>query len=747
MSRTLGLLVLAVPIALLAPTADPPQATVGIDAIADAVRTQEHLLLNLQVAGHRDWEIWNQDTAEWVYGGEADFRAWLTGEPASKVRIDYARQITTWVDGPAPFGENSYRLAFDGQVSKRLQTRIGVAGAPSDVLVGELTPGPPQALGGNGGFESGWRFLAPGASPNEAEGIRFSDYLLAARTYAPRLDIFETEVDRARCVAVRVGEPGGQQRAFYFDASKGYALVGGEFRFANGAVGERWTAHELRLLVDGVYFPTFVTRELFRSDGRPRERSTLHASEITANDPAWTDEIFDPPWPAGTVVNDKIAGAVYQIAPGTEQMEAAVDEQIGELLDKTRPPASARDEPKGASRGAPEDVRVLTPQPQPAPTSAEGNARPQATSRPTSRPTDLLVYSPRKAQPEGTRDVRVVAPQAPKDFAPARSHSSEVLVVLLGAGALAVIGVLVLRGKRPGPLVILLCVGLSRSSALDQRLLALSLPQLGQQKLTNCGLNAAIFVCRHFGTPSAVDELAEDLCIGEHHERAASLLALKRAFLHRGLSVEGYRDARIEEIASALDGASLWLLHVNRMPESPGHFYVVGGRDGEQICWIDPSVWRRWLSPAELAAELEGKFDGWCLRIGPPEERPRASLPAGEARLVAWFPQRVNLGMILPEHASRTPITVTFVADAHAPVQLSGCTDGLQLARECVDREAGVAGEFSETRTYSFRLRERGVGPVEETLTFRSTGRGAQPIVVPVHGLVRVAPAEGGDIP
>jgi hypothetical protein len=317
--------------------------------------------------------------------------------------------------------------------------------------------------------------------------------------------------------------------------------------------------------------------------------------------------------------------------------------------------------------------------------------------------------------------------------------------VLLGAGALVIVAVVLARGRRAGPLILLMCVGLSRSNAGDDRLLPLSLPQLGQQKLSNCGLNAAVFVCRHFQVPSAVDALAAELAVGDYHQRPASLLALKQVFVARGLSVEAYRDARIEEIASALDGASLWLLHVTRSPESAGHFYILAGQDPERICWVDPVSSREWTSSTSLAAKLEGQFSGWCLRIGPPESNVVASQPVADSAVVVWFPEHVNLGLILPEQVSRTSVTITFVVAAHGGVYLTGCTDGLELARECTDRQSGPGAEFSETKTYSFRLRQRAVGPIDEALMFRTTVRDRGPIVIPLRGHVR-APADRAEV-
>ncbi len=313
MFRSIAVSMVMATIRLCAAAADAPQADLpDTQTIASAVRTQEELLVNLQVAAHRNSEQWDEATGEWNYSGESDLRVWLTGEPGSKVRIDYDRQVTRWIDGPAPFGEDSYRIAFNGQVTKRLQTRIGVAGAPSAVLTGELTAGASAEVEANGGTESGWRFCALGASPNEKQGIRFSEYLSLLPQGRMRTEVFSAETPQGQAVGLRVEEPNGQQRIFYFDPGRAFALVAEEFRFPNGALGSRWTVAELQCVAPGLYFPTQVVRELFTGHGRPRERSTFSASQIIANDPAWTDEVFDPPWPPGTVINDKIAGTVYR---------------------------------------------------------------------------------------------------------------------------------------------------------------------------------------------------------------------------------------------------------------------------------------------------------------------------------------------------------------------------------------------------------------------------------------------------
>jgi hypothetical protein len=727
-------------------TDDSAERMPDLLTIASAVRAQEGLLLNLQVAVHRDWERWSDDAGEWTYAGEADLRAWLTGESNSKVRIDCEREVIQWVDGPAPFSENSYRVSFNGQATKRLQTRTGVAGSPSDVLTGELTAGPAPDMEDNGGAQTGWQFTPLGVRRNEP----LSDYLTALADGRLSVQVLRGEVGRGPSVAVRVHEPDGQQRTFHFDPESGYALVGAEFRFPNGALGERWTAHELGYLAPGFYYPTVVVRELFTGEGSPRERSTFYASEIVANDPAWTDDVFDPEWPPGTVVNDKIAGTVYQVGPSPQQLQAAVDEQIGSLLAEMRPqrPTPSHPDQIQATIAAQEPA---SPPPASRPAPPAPATKPVA--RPSTRPTtqsarDEGLYAVKSPKPaHDDRDTLVSAPQTPSDSPPPRSQYPELLIVLLGAGALAVVAVVLAKGKRAGPLVLLICAGLPRSAAGDDRLLPLSLPQLGHQKLNNCGLNAAVFVCRHFQVPSAVDALAAELGVGNYYQRPASLLGLKQVFTARGLSVEAYRDARFEEVANALDGTALWLLHVNKSPESLGHFYILAGQDPSRICWIDPVRTCEWTSSTNLTVELEGKFQGWCLRIAPPEPGACALRLVNDTSGVAWFPDRVNLGVVTPEQVSRATVTIAFVVADRAAVCLTACTDGLELARECIERESRCGTEFSETRTYSFRLRERGVGPIDEALTFRSTPRDQSPIVIPVRGRVRVPPVESVPVP
>ncbi len=719
-----------------------------VRTIASAVRAQEDLLLNLRVSAHHDWERWDSETGLWAYAGEADVQAWLTGEPG-KVRLDYERRITPWVDGLGPFAEGSSRIAFNGQASKRLETRVGVADSASSVLTGELTAGVPPDVANNAGFQAGWQFSALGASPNWDDGVRFSDYLVLAEAHAPRVDVLAEEAGGNECVAVRVEEPNGQQRIFIFDPVRAYALVGAEFRLSSGVTAERWTAQELLALAPGFYLPVQAVRELFAPDGCPRERFSYYASEVVANDPAWTDDVFDPPWPPGTVVNDRITGTLYQIAPSAQQLETAVDQQIGDLLAGMRPQVAARRRTAelvvNTSAGGPgaELPAARPPAPKPAtskpaltPKIQSLIEQPAVESQPASRPErDIGVC---RGEDRENRGPRVIAPPPADEPMPRGSRAPELVVLVLGIGALVVVAIVLGKGKRAGPLVLLICLGASPSGGGDERMLALTLPLLGQQKLSSCGLNAALFVGRYFALPVTVDSLAAELRIGVCHQRPCSLLDLKEAFLARGLSVEGYRDATISEIGAKLDGSDLWVLHIDRSEESRGHFFVLAGQGPDQVCWIEPASAARWVTAQQLEAQLAHQFTGWCLRIGPPGSNPPQERDDGAA--IAWFPEQINLGILRPEQASRTAVTITFVMRARVVVRPAECSSGLELARECCERELGPGTAFWETRTYTFRLRQLPVGDLSQTVTLRTTMPGRETIVIPVRGKIRELP-------
>jgi hypothetical protein len=461
------------------------QATPNIQAISDAVRAQEESLLNLQVAAHCDYARWDGDAGEWTYAGEADLRAWLSGAPGSKLRMDYERSVAPWVDGPAPFGEDSYRDAFNGRATKHLQTRMGVAGLPGALLRGELKAGSPVGVEANGGLNSGWRFSALGVMGRY--GVRLSDYLALARQYGLRVEVFETVTAQRHCIGVRVEEP-NELRVFYLDPDRAYALAGAEFiGLPSGQPRERLAIYEMKRLASGLYYPTTATSESFDPNGHPRGRSTWHAHEIVVNDPAWTDDIFDPEWPPGTFVDDQIAGTTYEVGQPAQQIEAAVDKQIGGLLEDMRTPQTVTNQPAEAKRGDKFLVQEIpAAQSHPAPASipshpvvpVETKPVPQVGTRPVA-PADsqpatqavhtVTVYSASQPQPDETaRGESESALQPPSDSSEgARSHATELWIALLGVGVLAVLAVVLLKGRRAGLLVFVLCVALPKASVGD----------------------------------------------------------------------------------------------------------------------------------------------------------------------------------------------------------------------------------------------------------------------------------------
>jgi hypothetical protein len=193
-------------------------------------------------------------------------------------------------------------------------------------------------------------------------------------------------------------------------------------------------------------------RELFTGDGRPRERSTFSASQIIANDPAWTDHVFDPPWPPGTVINDKIAGTVYRAAPSPEQVGAAPDEPIRDLLAEMR----SREINQAVQKQPVLSDLTLPEPPGQSPrglTSALSEPAEKVSTGATTQPGHTInVYTPSKRKPEAAartdNDTPGLSP--PMKNAPAATHGRrpELLVLLLGAGALALIAIVLIRGRR-----------------------------------------------------------------------------------------------------------------------------------------------------------------------------------------------------------------------------------------------------------------------------------------------------------
>jgi hypothetical protein len=334
----------------------PDAPAADVEALIAALRSQERKVANVRVTARYDSETWDVGRQEWERSGEAEITAWFAGVPGSKVRIDYHRQIGRWFDGKAPFAETSDRVAYNGRATKYLMMAMGPAGHANPVLEGELYAGRPRGVFDYADFAAGWRFSIFGMF--DQFGVRLSDMLARGNSAGSVTIRYDEQAGGGQVVRITLSDP-GTERVLVLQPDKGYSLSSAEWRLRSGALLERLTVTELTAVAPNLYYPRKAVRELFRPDGVPRCRSVYEASAISVNDPAWSDSVFDPDWPAGTPVQDRIAGALYVVGMDGQRLEQIIDQQV-EWFNRGDAPASqpASQEPAPGEGGSAADHRL-----------------------------------------------------------------------------------------------------------------------------------------------------------------------------------------------------------------------------------------------------------------------------------------------------------------------------------------------------------------------------------------------------
>ncbi len=141
----------------------------------------------------------------------------------------------------------------------------------------------------------------------------------------------------------------------------------------------------------------------------------------------------------------------------------------------------------------------------------------------------------------------------------------------------------------------------------------------------NCGLNACAFVARWFDRFVDPYGMQGELEIGDHCERPASLLAVKRSLEGRGLKVSAYKEARLEELLAEVDGKHVCLFHINVEDSAAGHFYVLVAATRSHVLLVDAAKRFAWVPVDKFKAEFGDSFSGFYLSVS------RPSLAAGNA--------------------------------------------------------------------------------------------------------------------
>lgn len=105
---------------------------------------------------------------------------------------------------------------------------------------------------------------------------------------------------------------------------------------------------------------------------------------------------------------------------------------------------------------------------------------------------------------------------------------------------------------------------------------------------------------------------------------------------------------------------------------------------------------------------------------------------------LAWFPEKVDLGIITPARAQDAALAVRFLLCGSTSVAAGECSPGLTVSEPVLTKlDAGPDGRERALCTFTMRLTDPKPGPLKESVTFQSSCDSLGKIVIPVRGEYR----------
>jgi hypothetical protein len=292
------------------------------------VSETEMRVTNLRVDGTSQHDSWDATAKAWKYSGESEATAWYGGLPGSKARVDYHRDVSTTVGGPAPFYEESFTVAYNGRINQKLYKSEGPPDQQHEVGRGVLDSKRDDEIV-TGGFASGWNYSIYGCLDNR--GMRLSNVFDSKDFVVQAKEKSYSGVNCIQLTATARREP--IERTWYLDPTRGYAILGCELAFVktNRVVFSRITVQKLLEPSPGIYYPGKVLEEVTNPDGTPSSRSTYEASTVIVNDPTFAEDVFNIEWPKGTLVYDRINDKKFIVEGDTNTIMQSIDHQVEQV--------------------------------------------------------------------------------------------------------------------------------------------------------------------------------------------------------------------------------------------------------------------------------------------------------------------------------------------------------------------------------------------------------------------------------
>lgn len=250
--------------------------------------------------------------------------AWFDGNPEGRARVDVHKQVTKWIDGAAPYIEESYSVGFDGKHGRVVRYSTTHSGKTHHTKEGERLSDTPRQLGGGFlGSCTGGRFSLYFFFNNDLGVSSFSQFLRKAISPdVVKLNAFEFTLEEFQGVeCIKVDSTFDRHIAritYWLDPTRGFALLGHDNisirEDGSKRVSTRLRVTKLKEVADGIWWPMEAYSESEpRELGEPYRRTVYRASNVVANAPNFDENIFTVPFPKGYLINDQVTGKKYKV--------------------------------------------------------------------------------------------------------------------------------------------------------------------------------------------------------------------------------------------------------------------------------------------------------------------------------------------------------------------------------------------------------------------------------------------------
>lgn len=265
------------------------------------VQQLEERVSFLKFHADKTWDSWDAENGKWLEDeSHLVMDAVLSSTPVGKVFIDVLDQKTRWEQGAAPYYQEAFTIAYNGQIESKITHRAGLWGKTlahkerevrkeRSIRIESLEVDLPTSM-------TVWRCLG---------NRRLSDLLLDENA---DISISEETLEGIRTIRLDHREGSGWVTKYWFDPARTYTVLRIQRCTTSEAkdpkvMTETNTTH-IEEIEPGLYFPTEVVGDLWPDNPNTKQKFVIKASGIDINPSEVNEDTFILDFAKGYVLSN-----------------------------------------------------------------------------------------------------------------------------------------------------------------------------------------------------------------------------------------------------------------------------------------------------------------------------------------------------------------------------------------------------------------------------------------------------------